>query len=318
MLLQSKIGCLCLSKRALVWPSLDGHACLNQAHEPFSQQQQQQKHFEHSTMTDENDASDNRVSKIQNHLRIRLLYEDNDCIVIDKPRNLRSVPGHAHPPPSNKRKRDNADTTEGTDRRRTGQEAWVLAIQSFGCDYNDGGDDHDDDDVDDDDDAAGKANHNVFPFSCLRRLAENKESASSVPRKYKVFRRYIERSQKRLFPKGLASEFMNIAATSNDTASDQQNTMTSSSSSEEQLLDKASMELFQRIQERQQPLLNIPEATRLEDSAFGQLILMGYGKGGTMDIQEVSNTKSILVVHRLDCQVGTSKGPGSVRVGYTL
>jgi hypothetical protein len=262
-------------------------------------------------MTDEHDASDNRISKIPNHLRIRILHEDKDCIVIDKPRNLRSVPGHAHPPPSNKRKRDNTDT-DGADpsaRRRTGQEAWVLAIQSFGFDYND---DYNDDD--DKNDAAEKGNHGMFPFSCLRRLAENRESASSVPRKFKVFRRYIERSQKRLFPKGLISEML-PAATSSGTVSDQQ---PSSSSSEEQLLDKASMELFQRIQERQQPLLNIPEPTRLEDSAFGQLILMGYGKDGTMDIQEVSNTKSILVVHRLDCQVGASNSADRVMVGYVL
>jgi hypothetical protein len=257
-------------------------------------------------MTDLHEASDSRVSKIPNHLRIRILYEDKDCIVIDKPRNLRSVPGHAHPPPSNKRKRDHTDqdTADPSARRRTGQEAWVLAIQSFGCDFNT-------DDNDDADDAAEKGNHSMFPFPCLRRLAENTESASSVPRKFKVFRRYIERSQKRLFPKGLSFEMMPVA-TSSGTVSDQQ---PSSPSSDQELLDKASIELFQRIQERQQPLLNIPEPTRLEDSAFGQLILMGYGKDGTMDIQEVSNSKSILVVHRLDCQVCTSPGADRVRVG---
>jgi hypothetical protein len=127
-----------------------------------------------------------RLSQIPEHLRIRVLHDAADFVVIEKPCHLRSVPGHAVPPPSNKRKRPKS--SDDGNNRRNAQEAWVLAIQSF----------QQEEPNDDDDDVAAQ---------CLYRLAiSERKSLESVPRKVKLFRRYIERSQKRLLVLSSLSE----------------------------------------------------------------------------------------------------------------
>ena len=59
---------------------------------------------------------------IQPQLRIRLVYLDDDIILIDKPCNLRSVPGNLYPPsqtPDRKRLHPNNETST----RMTSQQA---------------------------------------------------------------------------------------------------------------------------------------------------------------------------------------------------
>jgi hypothetical protein len=184
-----------------------------------------------------------------------VLHDTADFVVIEKPCHLRSVPGHAIPPPSNKRKRPGS--SDDGNIRRNAQEAWVLAIQSF----------QQEEPNDDDDDAAAQ---------CLYRLATSeRKSLESVPRKVKLFRRYIERSQKRLLV-----------------------------SSEEEDLEQLANNMYQRIEARQKPLLNLPEPTKQEESAVGQLILMGYGQDGRNNKNlNSSSSESLHVVHRLDCEV---------------
>jgi tRNA pseudouridine32 synthase/23S rRNA pseudouridine746 synthase len=192
------------------------------------------------------------LTKVPKHLRIRVLHDadDDGFMVIDKPCNLRSVPGLANTTVNTK----NAPGTKSPgEQRRTAQEAWVLAIQSFG-DLK-GGNDND--------------NENSVSIQCLQRLAKN--GAKSVPRKFKLFQRYLERNQKQLML-----------------------------SVEEELLVEA---MFQKIVTRQRPLLNLPEPTKHEESALGQLILMGYGRrrqDNTTNEREAKN--SLRVVHRLDCE----------------
>jgi hypothetical protein len=202
-----------------------------------------------------------RLSQIPAHLKIRVLHDDAFFVVIEKPRNLRSVPGHANPPPhptNRKRPRSpNADVPE----RRTGQEAWAAAIRTFR-----------DETVEDNSGA------------CLQRLTAADNLIDSIPRKFKLFQKYIERNKKRLLVPDEAGEAVDVSATA-----------------------KA---LFERIQDRQRPLMNLPEPTRHEDSALGQLTLLGYGT----DISDAGknsdlSSKLLFVVHRLDCEVGAACAP---------
>jgi hypothetical protein len=198
-----------------------------------------------------------RLSQIPAHLKIRVLHDDAVFVVIDKPRNLRSVPGHANPPPhltNRKRPRSlNRDCPE----RRTGQEAWAAAIRTFRDETEE--------------DTIG---------ACLQRLSAADNLIASIPRKFKLFQKYVERNQKRLFVSEEAGKAIDVPATA-----------------------KA---LFERIQDRQRPLMNLPEPTRHEDSAFGQLILLGYEKTGISDAGKNSDLslERLFVVHRLDCEVG--------------
>ena len=41
-------------------------------------------------------------------------------------------------------------------------------------------------------------------------------------------------------------------------------------------MDEIASEMYERVRKRQVPLMNLPEATLHEQSAFGQLILLGY------------------------------------------
>ena len=258
-----------------------------------------------------------RVSKIPTHLRIRILFDDEDVVVIDKPCNLRSVPGHATNPPSLpqspqqqdytndkvSRKRPYDSSTRQSDtsnvnnddeesrQRRTGQEAWTLAIQSFQAHQQ-------------------EKSQEDYPFTltCLQRLASDKKLASSVPRKYKLFHRYVVRNQKRLFPLGIPTA--NVKGCNKDI---QQNSNSNESPSYSELLETVSKEMYSLLQERQKPLLNLPEPTKFEDSAFGQLILMGYGTehksfvdSNTNNNGQSSATNLLKIVHRLDCEVGTN------------
>ena len=79
-------------------------------------------------MGDDDNMTKERLALIEPELRIRLIFLDHDIAVVDKPCNLRSVPGHLHPQPSsthvdnndaggvtNHRKRPRADAAEKDD-----------------------------------------------------------------------------------------------------------------------------------------------------------------------------------------------------------
>jgi tRNA pseudouridine32 synthase / 23S rRNA pseudouridine746 synthase len=171
-----------------------------------------------------------RFSKIPSYRQIRILHEDAFIVVIDKPCNLRSVPGIAA---GSKRPRES---------QLTSQEAWLRALQFFQNDNN-------------------KHSKNEITYWAHRLTTSS--SLASIPRKQNVFIRYWERNQTRLLQDG------------------------------EPKLSKADLsqlaiQVHVILSEQQKIFMNLPPATELEDSAYGQLVLLGYD--------------SLYVVHRLDCE----------------
>ena len=220
------------------------------------------------------------VSSIPQHLAIEILYADESVVVISKPCNLRSVPGHAKPPPPSAGKRKRASSREGdgellnktelpkSSNRRTAQEAWAAAVQSIAAQ---GGSDFDGDDDD-----------SIVSFICNLASISN---LSSIPRKKKLFLSYTSRNLKRL----LGNDKMDPEG-----------------------VDAIANRAFDLIKEKQIPLLNLPEQTADEDSALGQLKLLGYGrasqsmpynekKGPNVIQKGQTDTRQLRVVHRLDC-----------------
>lgn len=229
-----------------------------------------------------------RLSWVPSHLRIRLIHVDKDIIVIDKPCNLRSVTGHAHPPSDadgpRKRPRSHQSssdfppggdgmTTNDTDasQKRTAQEAWELAILSFATTAKT----VDDERHNEEDSQTKDMNDNREVLNCLQRLGASKTLLASVPRKQKLFLRYVQRNYKRLFkgPSSLSSEKRELIAS----------------------------QMFLELRKLQISFLNLPEPSRHEDSAYGQLILMGYG-GSLSSDRKVDISSTLFVVHRLDCE----------------
>ena len=204
-----------------------------------------------------------RLSQIPAHLKIRVVHDDAVFVVIDKPCNLRSVPGHANPPPYPTNRKRPRSPNGNVSERRTGQEAWAAAIRTFR-----------DETVED---TSG---------ACLQRMAATDSLIDSIPRKFKLFQKYVERNQKRLLVPDEAGKAVDVQATAKG--------------------------VFERIQDRQRPLMNLPEPTRHEDSALGQLmLLLGYENPDISDAgmnSDVSSTR-LFVVHRLDCEVGAGCAP---------
>eukprot|EP00978_Attheya_sp_CCMP212_P048159 scaffold479774_cov55-Attheya_sp.AAC.2 len=218
-----------------------------------------------------------RWDSIPSHLRIQVLHVDPDIIVISKPCNLRSVPGHAKPPPTSaKRKRPSNDEDEDEDDddddddvrdkpRKTAQEAWVDAIRTFRSpSSSSSGNENDDDETEE-------------TRLLLTNLA-NTHHVSGVPRKPKLFIRYCERNMHRLLP-CLKQPLISI--------------------------ETIAQAALGRIKERHVELLNLPEPTPDEDSAYGQLKLLGYethDEEMEMKGDKISTKGMIYVVHRLDCE----------------
>lgn len=200
------------------------------------------------------------MERVPEHMRIKVLYEDEAVIVIDKPCNLRSVPGHANPPPP--------ATNETSQHRLTAQESWMEAIHSFRNEEVR--------------DAAGK---------WLRNLASSTTNLASVPRKWSPFRRYISRNQQRLKTDTTMNKSHDTQHKSKRRVDDTE-------------LDTIARKMHERIRQQQIPLMNLPEATYHEDSAFGQLISLRYANEETTTSEETSeDQKQLYVVHRLDCEV---------------
>jgi len=226
------------------------------------------------------------LASVPQHLRIQVLYSDDDIVVIHKPPNLRSVPGHASPTKSdseavtthNKRKlEDNENVVvqqqsltknAETMGRKTGQEAWIAAIQQLTSEEQ-----------------IPTKNTSDCPEdkiriqTCLQRLAygdtknnNDKSKLASIPRKLKAFTRYVERNHKRILAgSSLPSSMQNA----NDLA----------------------QTLYRRIEQVQKVLLNIPQSTSKEESAFGQLELLFSSSCSSSRVDQ-----SVFVVHRLDCE----------------
>lgn len=68
-------------------------------------------------MGDDDNKTKERLALIEPELRIRLIFLDHDIAVVDKPCNLRSVPGHLHPQPSSTHV-DNTDAGGVTNHRK--------------------------------------------------------------------------------------------------------------------------------------------------------------------------------------------------------
>mmetsp|Transcript_26677 Transcript_26677/g.76967 ORF Transcript_26677/g.76967 Transcript_26677/m.76967 type:complete len:461 (-) Transcript_26677:161-1543(-) len=212
-------------------------------------------------------SSPTRIAKIPAHLAIDVLYADDSVVVINKPCHLRSVPGHANPPPTlGKRKRssdDSAAAAAGTDidpsnpknessNRQTAQEAWMAAIQSFAeeeaVESAEGGASPSDDE-----------SRRVRSF--LRKLSTF--AKNGIPRKKKLFIKYANRNRQRLFGDGSAdTQKLEDAGPGNKPTNNTINAIADL--------------VYERIKERQIPLLNLPEQTKDEESAEGQLKLLGY------------------------------------------
>ena len=208
-------------------------------------------------------SSPTRVAEIPPHLAIDVLYADDSVVVIDKPCHLRSVPGHANPPPTlGKRKRSRDDSAAaaaatGTrvgpnipknelSNRQTAQEAWMAAIKSFADDETVGGTTSQ---------SADEESRRVRSF--LRELSTF--AKNGIPRKKSLFIKYANRNRQRLFDGGSAdTQKLKDAGPTNN------------------IINATADLAYERIKERQRPLLNLPEQTKDEESAEGQLKILGY------------------------------------------
>ena len=202
-------------------------------------------------MESQQSSCSDRLASVPEGLRVKVIYHDDHIIVIFKPANLRSVPGHALSGQKRPREEDKGILSGASDpSRRTGQEAWMEAIRRF---------------------AAQNSSDEIDKY--LARLGASERYLTSIPRKYKTFCRYLERNRHRIFESDDTKGF---------NPQHQENIATS---------------MFVRIEERQRPLLGLPDPTSHEESALGQLRLLGYA-----DTDESRSNKTIFVVHRLDCE----------------
>jgi 23S rRNA-/tRNA-specific pseudouridylate synthase len=232
---------------------------------------------EHASLKCEDTLTSEALSSIAENLRIRVIYHDHDIVVIDKPCNLRSVPGFATKKSStnpdddrlesNQRKRPHSP--EGKDpsigERLTSSQAWKKAIQSFG------------------ERATETPKNEVDGY--IANLGASESLLEFVPhKKFQVFVRYLQRNRSRIFRNNPDS--LSVARSDNE--------KTKMAETSETLEDLA-QRMFQRIQERQKPLMNLPESSPHEESAFGQLIMLGYS-GETS-----KGRQPLYAVHRLDC-----------------
>ncbi len=220
-----------------------------------------------------------QLSRVPNELLVKVVYVDDSIIVISKPANLRSVPGHANPPPSLSREQRDGPTTSSSSETasRNAQDCWIKAVKSF---------------VDVTTTASGKEAPNdereTMVLESLARLA-NTKTVDSVPRKWKSFLRHVQRYQKQILP----STFHHHGSSNRNVTSIARET-----------LEALAREMFQQIGNRYRPLLQLPEPSPLEDSAMGQLILMGYGDHVAGSGPPPSaDTPQLYAVHRLDCEV---------------
>ena len=247
---------------------------------------------------------------------------------------------------TNKRKRQREQGNEGKDnesnvetitrsdiatdrpQRRTAQEAWGLAIKSFSANNNNNGDSstakatttttttmttqnnnnddtgiesahvHTDDDV-------------VEEYLCRLASSTPESSISSIPRKYRLFEKYLRRNHRRI-----------LLCCGDDSRHSNDNTTTTTNNN-----NNISSDLIQRIhtklQQRMKDYMNLPRPlTKLMESAFGQLQLH-YGSKSQMNDNKsnddtTSSSSLLRVVHRLDCEVCYVLNESSSTVPFNL
>jgi hypothetical protein len=251
-------------------------------------------------------------AKVPSHLTIKVLYSDDDIIVIDKPCNLRSVPGHAADQDEsdvNNNAHDDVEAAREKPQRLTAQEAWVNAIRSFALEHQNVSSTQTDQDGD---------NQSQAVDELIKNLSATPD-ANSIPRKCPTFERYCQRNRRRLLP---SYPELDRFTTEEKVATQEPPTKRQKKSNNipTQLRNIAQI-TFSLIQQRQRPLMNLPTPTDDEDSAIGQLRLLGFGDyahnnhGPPESMDDVKRRISnesredekkkfkLYVVHRLDCQV---------------
>ena len=249
------------------------------------------------------------------HLSIRILHADDDVIVIEKPCDLRSVPGHANSQPIQKRTglllEDNAEESSSS-QRRTSQEAWVKAIEimSEGAEGT----------------RSNTAIEEGVPMedTAVNELQYNLATTanpSCVPRKLETFIKYCSRNAKRLFPSypTLHDDYKNIAPRKDDeehqseppSCKKQKLSNTKQKNKGNQhispMMRSIAQTCYTKIQQIQIPLMNLPTPTEDRESAIGQLRQLGYGdifgNESSCTNKDKDSSKKLHTVHRLDCQV---------------
>lgn len=261
------------------------------------------------------------LPNVSPHLTIRILYSDDDVVVIEKPCDLRSVPGHAKPSPRSGGGGD-ADASSQS-HRRTAQEAWVTAIQLMSEAYElddiptksivaiPGDIIIDNEEVSIEDSAVKELLHNLGSTA----------NPSCVPRKMETFVKYCHRNSKRLLPSfpDLHPDKSKNSIVSKKEQCDEptpQKKQKCDKSSKPSGKDEVSSTMrknaqlcYAKIQQTQIPLMNLPKPTEDWESAIGQLRMMGFGDynhcastTANEDSGKSSDAK-LHVVHRLDCQV---------------
>ena len=105
-----------------------------------------------------------RYDAIPDALKIRILYSDDDLVIVSKPPGLRSVPGNAVAG----KKRPRSELSP--------QQQWVAAIESF------------------------LDTETVDPVNlCIQRLGQPRSALAAVPRRRTLFERYFGRNLKRVW-----------------------------------------------------------------------------------------------------------------------
>lgn len=226
-------------------------------------------------------------NKISPELQIELLFVDDDIIVIHKPCNLRSVPGHANPPPDSTKKPDMKAESESKTldqqrkypHKRTIQDVWVCAIKSFSNSMQP---------------SEIRASNEILIF--LRCLSEIPDRIiSNIPRKPKPFLRFAQRNFK--------SHFYQKRSLFDCSNCDNGNDSHFSS-----LVQKA----YKVLKTTHASLLEGPQPTSDEESALGQLNILFrhlHNKHNNENKHD-QDEEEIWVVHRLDCEVSAMKSIG--------
>jgi len=232
------------------------------------------------------------LHNVPSHLHIKVLHFDNDVVVLDKPCDLRSVPGHANNPPSTQQS-NGSDTI-----KLTTQQAWVKAIELLGeedthtsnCQSNE-----------------KVAMEELAVMEIIHNLGSATSNTAGVPRKLETFIKYCHRNSRRLLPSypDLHSWGSKDVGVANDTSSEPPQKKQKHNKREiPSQMRTIAQTCFAKIQQRQRPLLNLPKPTEDWESATGQLHLLGFGEYShwVSSTSDSSTTAKLYVVHRLDCQ----------------
>jgi len=240
--------------------------------------------------------------------RIRVVYLDPTIVVINKPGNLRSVPGNrrnnraseqqeptAGGEPNKKRKIDQRDQEEKNDTedgvaeeggntvpcRLSAAEAWIRALERFRFSFDE--EDSEPRKITDDE---KETRPYLARLAAGTHVASNRGYLATIPRKYTTFCRYVERNRKRIF--------------AGDESIDERNRMAKG--------------MFLALGKRSNLLQQQPQATADEESAIGQLKLLlqqqsNHDGPPTTSSSSGNNSSSststavlgLYPVHRLDC-----------------